>query len=221
MKTKSDVDPKHYPFGLGKHPREWHRKPLDFVALKKHVGEWKKLGSNGSQLPEVCPLLEYYPYTKRTKYQGGMFGKVDLLNPPARWFQRFRSKDALIAEIYRDVGRAMHYVTIHNQDMGYANQAAHAFSMWSLLTQGRFINQPYEAIPRPLKKTAMKDERARERESGNKRTPSMRRLNAAYRLVQWAEHGRHVGIHPKMETFNVQQLRDIAVQVWDAFENMC
>jgi len=155
------VDKKLYPFGLGRgFSKADHGKPIDFTVISKLLTRWKKRGKTWVEVPSTCMLLRYYPYSKKTTYHGGLYGKVDLLRPPARWFTKQRSKMALIADILGEVGRAMRYVVVSNNDIMFANQAVWAFSMWQLLE------------------------------------------GDIYR-------------------FNVRQLRAIAVQVRDAFENMC
>ena len=192
---------------------DW-KTPIDFARLSKDLSSWK-----GDAEYKDCVLLKHYPYIDNALYHGGLYGDVDLLKPPARWFQNMKTKDQLVCSILEDVARAMHYVVVWHPQKPWERQAFEAFAMWSLLSYGVHKKITFSEIVDPEKEAEKEVKERYNRKHYNKSfdRKEMERLT----IASWKESGRVVLEHKPLRHFSVKQLRAISVIVGDSFENMC
>ncbi len=168
----------------------------------------------------LSALHKHWPYGPETSYAAFMMGTLNLKKLPRYLRSWQKSKEQLIAQIYKQVGQAMHYPMVLHPEGGYERQAIEAFAMWHLVASGWTYWQDPKEIPKPWLKTSLADARQSIKRRGERHGMTPAKLAAHFRGY-WPKHGRYVEHRPSIEKMTKQQLQAVYLIVCDAFENQC
>ena len=94
-------------------------------------------------------ILDYYPYGNKTEHYGLFRGSAhDLKTEYLEKHNEGKTKEKYVLNIFKEVSRAMNYLTVHYNGCGNNRQRLEAFSMYSLLHNGfiGWTKKPLEGL---------------------------------------------------------------------------